>query len=79
MKKIPRIIAYDMLFGQNNDDVHSVIHRIYDSMEERCDECQHYVASKTSQQFGHCLRTSLEPSMLNTVEDDWYCKGIRDG
>jgi len=78
MKRIPRGLAFDMLFGQNKGDAHKVLDDIYDGFEERCDECQHYVASKTSQQFGHCLRTSLEPSILNTVEDDWYCKGFRD-
>ena len=79
MKRIPRGLAYDMLFGSNkSNDVHSVINKIYDGFEERCDECQHYVASKTSKQFGHCLRTSPEPDTYNAVEDDWYCKGIHD-
>lgn len=43
-----------------------------------CKNCQYFVESKTSQQFGHCLRNSIEPSVHNTVETDWFCKGFFD-
>lgn len=56
------------------------LHRFIDKIAElqSCEKCQHYVESKTSKQFGHCLRVIMKPTVYNTVENDWYCKGIED-
>jgi len=66
-----------------SNSVYQALLQVWNEMQQEfnnrtCENCQHYVESKTSQQFGHCLRKSDKPTVYNTVENDWYCKGIED-
>ena len=43
MTRIPRSLAYDMLFGSNKIDGHVALDAIYDSFESRtCESCRYF-------------------------------------
>jgi len=75
--RVPTGLETESIYNLGN--ILQIVDECYDEFEPNlCENCQYYVESKVSQQFGHCLRTSEEPSLYNGVMNDWYCKGIED-